>query len=59
VLRIALEVVWLPCSVMASHRALDPVDDYLPMRRLRPRRPRLSRRSRDPIERFAAALREP
>jgi hypothetical protein len=61
VLRIGLEAIWLPCSVVApAHRALDPVDDYLPSRRIGPRRrPRLSRRSSDPIERFAAALREP
>jgi hypothetical protein len=62
VIRIGLELIWLPCSLVAApKRAVDPVDEYLGVPRgpRRMRLPRGPRRYRDPLERFAAALRDP
>jgi hypothetical protein len=60
-----LELIWVPCVIVAAtnHVVPDEVDEYLPSPRGGLRRPRLPRRRsrvpRDPLERFAAALRDP
>ena len=62
VARVLLELIWLPSVVVAAtaHVAPDAVDEYLPARRGRPHLPRRRPRvPRDPLERFAAALRDP
>jgi hypothetical protein len=63
VVRIALELIWVPSSVLASRQpATDEVDELLTARRGRPAgrfRPTRIRGPRDPLERFAAFLRRP
>jgi hypothetical protein len=61
--RVVLEVIWLPCVVVAAtaHVSPEAVDEYLPaIGRRGPRLPRRrSRIPKDPLERFAAFLRDP